>query len=503
MVVRFNRRIALAVLLPGLFLTALRVSGLRGTENSFDAYYHIRMADLGPGFYTASEFPGMALSVWREHFSDKELLFHLILTAVRRTGSWFGLSASAPFHLPALLFAWLVVVSFVYTAVRLGGRSRLWLFAGLLAGVSPFFTHRILLLRPHSLSIALMLLACALLNEIRTPRALWRPVLLGFLFAWAHSNPHFVLLPAAVFGLLRAGKRPLLGVLLPVACLAGILLGYTLHPQFPNTFLIWKIQCVDVLLQSLGGSAPVALGDELSPPSLLWWLKNSAVVVLAVLNLAAFETLRRRRRLTSPLVAVQALSLVFLLGAVLGQRAMEYACPYTILSLCLNLNALSRLHPFRDRAASRPAVWFCPVLLGLCLALAGGYRYRALRSVRIDPFTDFGAWVRAAGLPPGTDVVNLVWHEFPLLFYAAPHLRYSFGLDPMFAYAYRPEVYEELSAFRTGTRSLPPRRLAKLTGARFLFLSTASRRLAEALFKQDFACVYQGRDGWLFDLLRP
>lgn len=494
------RQAAFAVLLPFIVLAVVRMAGLRTGENSYDCFYHIRMADLGPSVYLARTFPPTHLSMWSEHFSDKELLFHVFLSVVRHIESLCGISDGPPFHLPGLLCMGAILVSFVLALRGLGVRRHLWVWSSLLAGISPFFTHRMLLIRPHTFSIALMLLACPILNRIRRRRHLWFAVALGFLLSWTHSNPHFVVLPAAAFAAVRFRKDPLLAFGIPLSAVAGIVAGYTLHPQFPNTFLLWKVQCVDVLLKSLVGGKSVDLGGELSPPGPAWWGANILVPTVAVLSLLLFRRLYREHHLTRGAIAIQLLAGISLVATLAGQRGMEYACPYVILSCAVNVAlSLDRKGRKRTSAGLRLKAWL--PALALVILLGGAVqRYRVLRKTCIEPFADFGRWACAAGLPPGTGMANLVWHEFPLLFFSAPHLCYSFGLDPMFSYVYRPDAFTRLSEFRTGRSRLPAAEVRELTEAHYLFLSRWSHALAKALFSQGFACVYQGPDGWVFDL---
>ena len=110
-----NISAVIALAIPLLMLTALRQSAFEA-ENSLDAFYHIKIADMGPSVYLTKIFPWTTLSVWSEHFSDKELLYHLFLTVIRAYQKFISLPLDAPFNFPAIFFTGMMLAAFVYTA---------------------------------------------------------------------------------------------------------------------------------------------------------------------------------------------------------------------------------------------------------------------------------------------------------------------------------------------------------------------------------------------------
>ena len=97
-----SRHIRLFTLLawgiPMLWLGVIRILGMPGGETANDAYYHIAMAERGPAVFCAKKFPSLELSVWRNHFADKELLYHFVLCGLVKVQNFFGRAIQAPFH---------------------------------------------------------------------------------------------------------------------------------------------------------------------------------------------------------------------------------------------------------------------------------------------------------------------------------------------------------------------------------------------------------------------
>jgi hypothetical protein len=97
-------------------------------------------------------------------------------------------------------------------------------------------------------------------------------------------------------------------------------------------------------------------------------------------------------------------------------------------------------------------------------------------------------------------IANPIWSDFPLLFYSAPQFKYLLGIEPMFGYAVRPKAIAKLERFRTGEKMLDAWALRKLTGAPFAFVSSQGWQLARTMFEQNYPLLYQGEDGYLFDI---
>ncbi|MBN1863305.1 MAG: hypothetical protein JW808_00225 [Victivallales bacterium] len=486
-----------------LFLSGLRLHTLDpGQENSHDTYYHVVMADLGPGFFMSRKLPYMTMSYWFENFSDKELGFHLLLWALRGSMRAVNLETGAPFHIEHMFLALLLLVCFSLTA-RYFGMPRIQLLILGLVGFSPFLLTRLVAPRPHLLGISLMLIACIAFDKMNSLRQWYLAFACGFVMAWAYSNPHFVLLPAVAFGLHKENWR--LAVCIPVLTLAGIAAGFTLHPQFPNTFVNWKIQCVDVMLVSFSRDNPVVLGTELRPANWSFILAEFMLIAVFIVNITLFV----RRWMTqgsSALFCRQSpfllISTVATLGVFLAIRGVEYALPFNMLALGMALSDSSDTK--LQRYVGRPGFSIAFALLLLVAMVVNGRGYiRKATGLGITPYDDFAEWAETAGMPEGTYVANANWSDFPLLLYAAPQFIYSLGIDPMFAYHKYPDRVTRLEMFRTGKHLISQEELYEIVKSRFIFVSRYNRALSTDMYKLGYRSVYQGRDGDLFILPKP
>src|SRR3989339_143649 len=160
--VRKNIHIVLlliSLILAASFLISRRVCNLKsGEELGVDVFYHMTMADGGPVFCIQRTFPHTDMSVWKDHFYNKELFFHLFLSAIRHWGIITGFSTSAPFHFPAAALIVLNLGVFGFLAYRADAKYA-FLWPLLYVTLSPGFTNRLLMVRPHNFAIIILLAA--------------------------------------------------------------------------------------------------------------------------------------------------------------------------------------------------------------------------------------------------------------------------------------------------------------------------------------------------------
>ena len=503
-----------AFLLPFCAIMTVRIAMVRvAGEAGYDALYHAGIAKMGPGTILGGEFPWLESSVWKTAFADKEMLYHLALWLILRIQMLFGAAAEPPFFFASAVFLAFLCGSFVFAGVRFRVPPVL-LFAGSLffALISPTWTYRMSMLRPHIVSAACFLLACGLLTggSLKT-RAIWVGVL-SLLYSWSYSNPHFIVLPVLVFSLFSLRRDGAKVLLLPLISLCAVLLGLLTHPQFPNSFRIWKIQSWDALLSPLLADHLITKPTEMLPPPFIWCMYTLPLLLMAYLTVLYLIRLTERKgwkNVSPSLFALAFLAWGFTAGIFLAMRSVEYAAPLTVL-LFLALLARAQeeglLNPFR-RAGVKTQLG---VLFLISVVLGGPFLYKTVldgrRSVTPVP-TGVAMWMRE-NLKPGESVINLDWSDFPVLFYTAPEFRYQWGMDPVFSLAVQPERTRLLNATRSYTVLPPSVSLVKRTfGCRYAVILFPRAQHAMYLSRNGWRYLYEIKspdgkrtEGWIFDL---
>ena len=86
---------------------------------------------------------------------------------------------------------------------------------------------------------------------------------------------------------------------LPLISLAGLLAGYLIHPQFPNTFIIWKVQSLDALLNPVLGSGkaltPKLIPMEMLPGNFAWYRNMLPFYFLCYCGIFFFVRLKEKK----------------------------------------------------------------------------------------------------------------------------------------------------------------------------------------------------------------
>ena len=118
-----------------------------------DSYYHVRYANLLPSQGLSHSFPWTQYSVWRDNFSDKELLFHLYLLPF--CGSESSMVAGGKL---AVFMLVTIIFYIFYHLLKSCSVKMPWLWLILLLSAGNHWLFRMQEVRPHILSILLMLI---------------------------------------------------------------------------------------------------------------------------------------------------------------------------------------------------------------------------------------------------------------------------------------------------------------------------------------------------------
>lgn len=418
----------LAVLLVTAFVVGVLMTGTPGLHG-YDGYFHIRYAQVLRSEGISRSFPWWQETFLRDHWADKDFLYHVLLIPFTLGSLVTGAKVAA------VVFA-SAAMGTVYLVLRaLGaGLPAAWTI-GLLAS-STMFVYRLGFTRPLVLAVALALAGtCAILKDNRR----WA-------FACAAIYPHlhisFHLLPciALVHDLHREtppGQRWRSGV--TAWTWGGAAAGALLSPFVPNNLYLWWVQNVGVLGLAWSGPGALRLGAEILPgPSdqLLTYSAGVFLFFMASIYLMAWRTGRPSAQARTLLV----ISMIFLALTLLSRRFIEFWAPFTVLlaAVCVR-DVAGDLRALMTRAPALKAVAAIVLSIAGVLLLARSVS-TAYEFVRADTGPEYAGsceWM-GANVPPGETIFHLDWDEFPQLFFFNPQFRYLVGLDPSFMYLTNP-----------------------------------------------------------------
>jgi hypothetical protein len=440
-----------------------------------DSYFHTRAAQQLFEHGVQREFPQAGFSTWKERYSDKDLLFHVLL--IPFCASQDALIRGGKL---AVVFFDLLLLASLGVAIRgLGIRfGPLWIL--MFFSANAWLLRHLLVVRPHLLALSLIQLEVLALLAGR-----WKTLaLLSALHVLSHSS--YVLLPAfplalALARLIRRERMPwreLLGVA------AGLLLATFLHPQFPNNLTVTYDQVIGVSgsLWTEAAEIPEDLfGRELRGLSPALLARTSPGWMAALLGVAFLLARRPLRALRASSLTLCFLTLGFALLTVLSQRFFAFLIPLATLLAGDVWTELAGTHSWRD-IGRRGAAGFrwAAAFLASCIAV-GQLEANApavREAVRRAPGPVlYRAAIEHLDAVAGEDdlVYHAFWRPFAGLYHFRPAGRYMGGLDPIFLYRADPERFGKMLEVYRGTASDPHAIVAGDFGARWVFVTRHPR----------------------------
>jgi hypothetical protein len=461
-----------------------------------DGYFHARLAQMMPWRGISRAFPWTQLSTWREHFCDKEFLYHLGMMPFARIGKDPILGA----RIFAVLLS-VAVIAALYAVLRAQRVRYPLFFAALPLATGGLFIARLGMIRSHVLSMLLLTLGLHLLLEKR-----WRALfILGFVYAWSYTVPFVLLLTAAAFvaGLWLRGER--LEIRLPLAAGLGSILGLAIHPYSPltlETFLTY-VQVFRLGLQGPGASG-FELGNELYPYSWPVFFDIYPLLLMLVLLLVVVLIVWRKR--LTPGSMGMGLAALFWFGMTAASpRFAEYSVLLVSIAWALVVRDLLPALEEPGSWLSRPRLRIAAACLALSILV--GYHVRSLSfyavyQLEVAPpryFTGACAWMDQ-NLAPGQTVINLFWDDFPELFYDGHRQTYLWGLDPTYSLREDAERARLLERFRRQDLRLDAGVLAERFQAHYLVLRAARASRYHELNLPPFREVYRDDAAVVFAL---
>jgi hypothetical protein len=385
-----------------------------------DTAYHVAVGRLIQQHGFLHAFPWTPFSWLSDHYADKELFLHLLFVPLANV-SWITASKIVGTFLgAALLFA----LYFVLRAEKVQSAG-IWALLPLVA--SDVFVFRFSLVRPHLMSIPLALLF--LWAAVRG-----RLVLLAFISAiypWSYVafwQLPLILLFAVEVAQFFSGEhmqwKP------AVAVLAGIALGWVLHPNSVNLFKFNWIIMVDVLFKNAWQSKEnIELGQEFLPFTVAQWTEwLLACVCMAIAGLLLAWRSRKRDFVS---LAFAFVTIAFGILTARTARFAEYFIPFSVATFAL----ATRRIPWR----TIPIIVLCVILPYTGFALSETLRGIGTKAERIPP--SLASWLQQQ-IPRGSQVFTTEWGHTGTLMLALPDRKFIVALDPTLFLLKDPQLYQ-------------------------------------------------------------
>ena len=408
-----------------------------------DSFYHLRHAWVyrTQGICDSS-FPWTQYSAVKTYAADLWYGFHILT---------IPLTFAEPLLAGMYLGAFLITIAALWLAFlafrRLRARWPLfWVF--FLALITSDVLYRLTMLRPHPLSLSLVLLLFAYLVTEKSRGAQATIFLLAAVFSWNHIA--LIWLPVLVAGVVTLVR--LLHRQLPewgklAALVPGLALGILLRPHPGGALQLAYIQVVKLMVEKQG-DLPLRFGiellpfywinfvDQFIPLSILLLLAGGILVVL--LRNKRFAAIDRSSRIA--IWASLAVAAIFgVLTFTVARRSHEVFVGFSAIFFSV---LLPYWLPVANRSPGARLVILTAILTLLYAPIRSIYRFDEIITRAFHPrkFQAVGQWLEQNAQPEEI-VFNPQWDRFGELFFWNPKNYYINGMDPIFEYAYAPAFY--------------------------------------------------------------
>lgn len=487
----------LTILISAIIWTAVVWFILNGSIAMFevDSYYHIRLADIMAkyGLILPSEFPWTDCSVWNNAFFDKEWLFHVVLIAFIKFGEVTGCKIfvlTATFLCAVAWGSLLKTLKIKYLFFALS----LMIFAS-----GPAFESRLLMCRPHLLSI--ILFAIFLVCLVKNKRFLIFTV--SCIYALSYTGCWQVVPIAILYDLIsnlrRSKESKAWKPWASVYASMGVLAGMIINPYFPSNISGLYVQNIMVLKAAIWGGTTyrLDLGMELYPPALIKIF--TIYLPLFILNIIAFISLLENRKTIENFrlkLFFGCLSITYMILTIFVVKFTDYFIPLVSVFLILH---------FQDRISSWNKRFFFLATLSILLVLFGIYSASVLKKeiyTTTIKYFDSADWISNNSEPTTISlhsqklIFTSSWDDTPYLFYSLPNFKYLVFLDPYFMYSYSPDKYRMWQKISEGKTSRPAILIQQEFGTNIVFVNKRHIHLQRQLEESGYTKLkFEGKDG--------
>lgn len=395
-----------------------------------DGYLHAQMAKMiweKKGFL--QELPQLPYSFFATKFSDKDFLYHLLLVIpVRVLGLMQGAKVGA---FLGAVFLWSV---FLYVLDKMA--PRYFVFGSAAFFLAPLYLVTVSRPRPMVMSFGLMLMSLYFVSS-RKVKALFVAALLYTMF---HITGPIVVAFALLWSVVRYIKKKAFDVGVITAAIAGVAVGFLIHPNFPNNLFYFYLNGILVPWYATRWGV-LELGAEFFPLPIIQYVVSYPIMVGGGMLLIIGAM--RWRKLGSKELFFAIAGVGFLFLSFKSRRYGAQAYPLVVIGALMVVDKFKGIAGAVDRVMKSEVMTV--VVLGVLMYVSYGFfvvkQYGAFNSVTGGHFVE-ASKVIGENFPPGSQVFHANWSDPQYLLGLAPSYQYLVALDPVYMYRWNEEKYK-------------------------------------------------------------
>jgi len=401
-----------------------------------DGYLHIRMAEFLRLYGMRYDFHWARFSTFAQHFADKDFLYHVLLIPFTFLPNIFlGAKISAALCASALFIVFWLMLRRYCQLKPLVIASLVMFFC------SAVFMDAILEARNMTLVIILTMLFVHWLIHKRY-RLLF---LVTLVYTLSHvSGPYLLLFAFLAEGVRFLNERDFSWRTIAAVTL-GLVLGFLVHPNFPNNLLVFYLNGILVPIFALKWG--LELGAEFFPLSTREFVLGYPFIFIATLVLIVIGLGQKKKTST----AIQIWAVIagyFFVFSFFSRRYLIHAYPLVLITAAGYISEWWQPQGRAVFSSLRKVVRYC-LIAAAVISLAGALfiAYRDFRertageTIYNQHFEGVGRWMERF-VPSGEVIFHTNWSDSQYLIGLNPKNDYFVTLDPIYMYWQDPARYK-------------------------------------------------------------
>ncbi|MFH1768741.1 MAG: hypothetical protein ABH858_06250 [Candidatus Omnitrophota bacterium] len=459
-----------------------------------DGYYHIAASRFLKDYGPQNSFRWAQLSTFRDFFSDKDFLFHLLSIPALYLSKNIIIAAKYAVIFYNLIF--LLAYMFVL-------RKYLSSFLAACFMILPFFsstfTIYFLYLRPATLANILTILGIYFLIQKK-----WLPLfVISILYPLSHISFFTLIFLALLCETIRyLINKEFFSRNLSVVII-GCILGCLIHPNNPNNWLSLYLNGIVVPFYSIMEKG-IQLGAEFTTPN----LKNvflSNIAVFFTLFVTIWITFLTKPNLTLPTFVWWGCSNIYLILACLGNRYWYTANILFFIFFASYLNDYFREKTINHKVRQIRIFLFAYFLISIASLKLFLFQFGIIvtRSGTINAhYEKVAAWMNK-NIPAGETIYHAYWSDSPYFICLNPKNNYLVVLDPIYMFYPYPREYVVYRSLNEGKIAKPYYALKKIFQTMYGYTAKTVPLYKQIdKDKEHFDVVYEDTHGVIFHVIK-
>jgi len=260
---------------------------------------------------------------------------------------------------------------------------------------------------------------------------------IALLYSLGHITSPLIILYALIVETVRYLDKKEFYAKTILAAFLGVLLGFIVHPNVPNNFIVFYLNSILVPLYTIK-TGVLELGAEFFPLNTRQFLLSYPVIVIGVISIIYIAVSKRSKTKFHTNVFL-ALSAFFFVLSFICRRYLGHG--YLIMLLAF-ASYVSDALPDLKITTKKAAILIFPLLLLITFNSYKNVRYNALVSNVVNThYEQAGKWMDA-NIPEGELIFHANWSDSQYFIGLNPKNDYFVTLDPVYMYNWNPKLYK-------------------------------------------------------------